>query len=156
MARPLPPLAPGGWPGAPPPPPRPKRAPGGGHTALFLAQGGGAGRGTVGFSAWVVLVWPPPRRGPELIRPATLMLALVAARVTLGGLTVLTRRDVWINSFHVVCGALVLTTSLVLTLRSWRVQFGHDTVGLKADTTIDPLQAVGLKADAATASVRSV
>ena len=44
-------------------------------------------------------------------------------QVTLGALTVLSRRDIWINSFHVVCGALVLATSLVLTLRSWRVQF---------------------------------
>jgi hypothetical protein len=54
------------------------------------------------------------------------MLALVATQVTLGALTVLTRRDVWINSVHVVCGALVLTTSLVLTLRSWRVRFTHE------------------------------
>ena len=44
-------------------------------------------------------------------------------QVTLGALTVLSRRNVWINSLHVVCGALVLATSLVLTLRSWRVQF---------------------------------
>ena len=43
--------------------------------------------------------------------------------MTLGALTVLSRRDVWINSAHVVCGALVLTTSLVLTLRAWRVTF---------------------------------
>ena len=35
-------------------------------------------------------------------------LALVAVQVTLGALTVLSRRDVWINSVHVVCGALVL------------------------------------------------
>ena len=45
---------------------------------------------------------------------------LVAVQVTLGALTVLSRRDVWINSVHVVCGALVLATSLVITLRSWR------------------------------------
>ena len=44
-------------------------------------------------------------------------------QVTLGALTVLSPRNPWINSFHVVCGALVLTTSLVLTLRSWRVRF---------------------------------
>ena len=49
-------------------------------------------------------------------------LALVAIQVTLGALTVLSRRDPWINSVHVVCGALVLTTSLVITLRCWRVQ----------------------------------
>jgi len=49
-----------------------------------------------------------------------LLIALVAVQITLGALTVLTRRDPWINSFHVVCGAMVLTTSLVLTLRTWR------------------------------------
>ena len=55
---------------------------------------------------------------PELMRPAMLIVALVAIQVTLGALTVLSRRDPLINSFHVVCGALVLTTSLVITLRS--------------------------------------
>jgi hypothetical protein len=34
---------------------------------------------------------------------------------------------------HVVCGALVLTTSLVLTLRSWRARFAAAARdGLKA------------------------
>jgi len=66
----------------------------------------------------------PHRR--ELARPAMLIVALVATQITLGALTVLTRRNVTINSLHVVCGALVLTTSLVITLRSWRVKFGAD------------------------------
>ena len=61
----------------------------------------------------------------ELMRPAALIVALVALQVSLGALTVLTRRDPWINSFHVVCGALVLTTSLVITLRSWRGRFAY-------------------------------
>ena len=65
----------------------------------------------------------PHRR--ELMRPALLIVALVAVQVTLGALTVLSRRDPWINSFHVVCGAMVLTTSLVLTLRSWRGSFAY-------------------------------
>jgi cytochrome c oxidase assembly protein subunit 15 len=56
----------------------------------------------------------------ELTRPATLIVALVAMQVTLGALTVLSRRDPLTNSFHVLCGALVLTTSLVITLRAWR------------------------------------
>jgi heme a synthase len=59
------------------------------------------------------------RAQPALTRPAALVVALVAMQVTLGALTVLSGRDPWINSVHVVCGALVLTTSLVLTLRSW-------------------------------------
>ena len=65
----------------------------------------------------------PARRRRELTSPPLCSPALVAVQVTLGGLTVLSQRDVWINSLHVVCGALVLTTSLVLTLRTWRVRF---------------------------------
>jgi cytochrome c oxidase assembly protein subunit 15 len=68
-------------------------------------------------------VWYHHRSRKELVRPATLIVCLVAVQVTLGALTVLSQRDVWINSLHVVCGALVLTTSLVLTLRTWRVRF---------------------------------
>lgn len=68
-------------------------------------------------------VWYHHRDQPRLTRPATLLVALVMVQVTLGALTVLTQRDVWINSIHLVCGALVLTTSLVLTLRSWRIRF---------------------------------
>jgi cytochrome c oxidase assembly protein subunit 15 len=71
-------------------------------------------------------VWYHHRGRPELIRPATLIVLLVATQVTLGALTVLSRRDVWINSVHVVCGALVFATSLVLTLRTWRAAFAID------------------------------
>jgi cytochrome c oxidase assembly protein subunit 15 len=60
------------------------------------------------------------RRRSELMRPLRLIVALVAIQITLGALTVLSLRDPWINSFHVVCGALVLTTSLVIALRTWR------------------------------------
>jgi heme a synthase len=68
------------------------------------------------------------RDRPELLRPAALLVALVAVQITLGALTVLSRRDPWINSFHVVCGAMVLTTSLVVTLRSWRERFAFEGV----------------------------
>jgi cytochrome c oxidase assembly protein subunit 15 len=73
------------------------------------------------------------RDHPELFRPAMLIVALVAAQVTLGALTVLSRRDPWINSFHVVCGAMVLTTSLVITLRSWRGSFANAAVRVGAE-----------------------
>jgi cytochrome c oxidase assembly protein subunit 15 len=74
-------------------------------------------------------VWYFRRKRRELTRPAALLVALVTAQATLGALTVLTRRDILINSLHVVCGALVLTTSLVLTLRSWRGMFMREGVG---------------------------
>jgi heme A synthase len=39
-------------------------------------------------------------------------------QVTLGALTVLSGRQPWINNLHVVGGAVVLTTSLVITVWS--------------------------------------
>jgi hypothetical protein len=36
---------------------------------------------------------------------------------------VLSALNVWITSLHVVCGALVLATSLTVTLKSWRSLF---------------------------------
>ena len=54
----------------------------------------------------------------ELIRPSLLLSLLVAVQITLGALTVLTGKHYVINSLHVVTGAMVLGTSLVLTLRS--------------------------------------
>ena len=62
-------------------------------------------------------------RRTELRRPSFLLLALLAAQITLGALTVLSGRDHIINSLHVVTGALVLATSLVLTLRACRPRF---------------------------------
>jgi cytochrome c oxidase assembly protein subunit 15 len=59
----------------------------------------------------------------ELRRPSLLLTALVAIQITLGALTVLTGKHFIINSLHVVTGAMVLGTSLVLTLRAYRPRF---------------------------------
>jgi cytochrome c oxidase assembly protein subunit 15 len=75
---------------------------------------------TLGVLTVFTYVWSRHRTRRDLMRPALLIVALVATQVTLGALTVLSRRDPLINSVHVVCGALVLATSLVLTLRAWR------------------------------------
>ena len=58
------------------------------------------------------------RRHGELVRPSVLLLVLLAAQITLGAYTVLTERHYIINSLHVVTGASVLVTSLVLALRA--------------------------------------
>jgi cytochrome c oxidase assembly protein subunit 15 len=55
----------------------------------------------------------------ELMRPALLLLALLVTQVTLGAFVVLTALQPLVNTAHVVNGALVLGTSLVLTLRAW-------------------------------------
>ena len=62
-------------------------------------------------------------RRAELRRPANLLFVLVAFQITLGALTVLSQKQFIINSLHVVNGALVLVTSLVLTLRAHRSRF---------------------------------
>jgi cytochrome c oxidase assembly protein subunit 15 len=61
----------------------------------------------------------------ELRRPAMLLSCLVLGQVTLGAFVIWSGRNVAINTAHVVVGALTLATSLVLTLRSHRVQFGN-------------------------------
>ena len=68
-------------------------------------------------------VWFHHRSIGLFTRPALLALALVVVQISLGGLTVLSRRAVSINTAHVAVGALLLATSLVMTLRSWRVRF---------------------------------
>jgi cytochrome c oxidase assembly protein subunit 15 len=62
-------------------------------------------------------------RRSELRRPAVLLLLLLTLQITLGALTVLSHKQFIINSLHVVNGALVLVTSLVLTLRAHRPRF---------------------------------
>jgi heme a synthase len=62
-------------------------------------------------------------RHRELARPALVLLFLVAMQITLGAFVIWSRKDPVINTAHVVNGALVLATSLVLTLRSFRSGF---------------------------------
>jgi cytochrome c oxidase assembly protein subunit 15 len=63
------------------------------------------------------------RRRSELVRPSLLLLVLLALQITLGAMTVLTAKHYIINSLHVVTGASVLVTALVLTLRAHRARF---------------------------------
>jgi len=64
----------------------------------------------------------------ELLRPSILLLALVTLQITLGAFTVLSGKEYIINSLHVVTGASVLVTTLILTLRAHRARFG-DVLG---------------------------
>jgi cytochrome c oxidase assembly protein subunit 15 len=74
------------------------------------------------------------RRRLELLRPSILLLVLVSVQVTLGALTILSRKEYVINSLHVVTGGCVLITTLVLTLRAHRARFAdaHATAGDEA------------------------
>lgn len=62
-------------------------------------------------------------RRPELRRPALLLLVLLCTQVTLGAYVIWTAKQFVVNSAHVATGAMVLGTSLVLTLRAHRARF---------------------------------
>jgi heme a synthase len=72
-------------------------------------------------------VWYHYRGVRALVRPATLLVLLIAIQIALGAFVVLTGRAVPVNSAHVAVGALVLVTSLVLTLRTHREKFPDAT-----------------------------
>jgi len=91
--------------------------------AIHYAHRVGALLATAAIFATASHVWFHHRDRKELRRPATLLAVLVLVQISLGGLIVLTKKDVAINTAHVVSGALVLATSLVLTLRSHRARF---------------------------------
>ena len=71
-------------------------------------------------------VWFHHGRRRDLVRPAGWLVLLVAVQVTLGAFVVWSGLQPLINTSHVVNGALVLATSLVLTLRSFRCRFDVD------------------------------
>src|SRR4051812_24924223 len=91
--------------------------------AIHFAHRVGAATVTLLMLATAGHVFYHHGRRRELVRPAILLLVLVALQLTLGALTVLTQKQFIINSLHVVNGALVLVTSLVLTLRVHRARF---------------------------------
>ena len=63
-----------------------------------------------------------PRRA-ELMRPAVGLLVLLSMQITLGAFVIWSGKNPAINTVHVVNGALVLGTSLMLTLRCYRAGF---------------------------------
>jgi cytochrome c oxidase assembly protein subunit 15 len=80
---------------------------------------------TLAILASVGHVWYHHRSRRELLRPAMLLVILVLIQVTLGAMVVWSGLQPVINTAHVVNGALVLATSLVLTLRTYRSRFGN-------------------------------
>lgn len=65
-------------------------------------------------------VWHWHRQRRDLVRPAMLLVLFVCSQATLGAFVVMSALQPIINTAHVVNGALVLGTSLVLTLRVYR------------------------------------
>jgi heme a synthase len=91
--------------------------------AIHFAHRVGALAVTIAILITAFQVFRRFRDRRELRDPAILLVGLLMVQVTLGALTVLTSKQFIINSLHVVTGALVLGTSLVLTLRAYRPRF---------------------------------
>lgn len=87
--------------------------------ALHFAHRVGALVVTAAIIATAAYVRRRHRAETALGRPAFLMVLLVAVQVSLGGFVVLTGLQPGVNTAHLVNGALLLATSLVLTLRSY-------------------------------------
>ena len=88
--------------------------------------------------------WHRHNTAPRLRRPALLLVLLVAVQVTLGAFVVWSGLQPVINTAHVVNGALLLATSLVLTLRSFRPRFEAATRSSSIDMTA-PVRPIGAR-----------
>jgi cytochrome c oxidase assembly protein subunit 15 len=94
-----------------------------GAIAVHFAHRAGALLVTTAIVATSAHVWYHHGRRRELVRPATLLVLFVGVQITLGAFVVWSKLQPIVNTAHVVNGALVLGTSIVLTLRSFRVRF---------------------------------
>lgn len=96
--------------------------------AIHFAHRVGAVLATAGVFATAGHIVYHHRGRRELMRPAILLTVLVLVQGTLGAFVVLSGLQPLINTAHVVNGALVLGTSVVLTLRTFRARFAAGPV----------------------------
>ena len=77
---------------------------------------------------------------PVLTRPASVMAFLVLLQGTLGGLVVWTSKAVLPNTLHVGTGALLLATSVILTLASRRLSWLAESHRVESPSTLEVLE----------------
>jgi len=104
--------------------------------AIHFAHRAGALLVIGAIFATAVHVWRHHRDRRELLRPAMLLVLLVCSQATLGALVVLSGLHPAVNTAHVVNGALVLGTALVLTLRAHRIARVPTVAGAQAKKAI--------------------
>jgi cytochrome c oxidase assembly protein subunit 15 len=80
------------------------------------------------LTAWRIWTRHPERL--ELLNPAGTVAGLVLVEIALGGLVVMTGRNLEIDTAHLAAGALILATSVVIALRAYRPLFGSDAAWL--------------------------
>jgi cytochrome c oxidase assembly protein subunit 15 len=91
--------------------------------------------GALVVTVWVLIVaarvWSRHGRRRELMRPVWLLVFAVSTQIALGAFVVLSRRQPVINTLHVATGAVILATSLVIALRTYRAHFGSASPGVQ-------------------------
>ena len=91
--------------------------------AIHYAHRAGALVVSIMILATTLHVFAHERSRRELVGPSVLLLVLLAVQVMLGAFVIWSGKQFVINSLHVMTGASVLATSLVLTLRAHRARF---------------------------------
>lgn len=66
-----------------------------------------------------VRIWRSHRSQPLLLRPMIVLFSLLWVQLTLGAFTIWTEKAATVTTFHVATGALILGTSVLLTLRAF-------------------------------------
>ena len=108
------------------------------HIAIHFAHRAGAAAVTLLVLATAGLVRFHHRCRRGLVRTADALVGFVALQIALGAFVIWSGKDVMVNTAHVVNGALVLGTSVVLTLRCWRAAFETSPAGSPAPERPDP------------------
>jgi cytochrome c oxidase assembly protein subunit 15 len=93
--------------------------------AIHFAHRAGALVVTMAILMNAGYIWQRHGSRRELTRPVWLLVTAVSFQIALGALVVLSGKQPVINTLHVAIGAIVLVTSVVLTLRSYRASFGE-------------------------------
>lgn len=113
--------------------------------AIHFAHRVGALIAATGAIATAAHVFYHHPRRLELMRPAIALTILVALQVTLGAFVVWSGKNPFINTTHVVTGALVLGTSLTLTLRTFRIGFERLVQPIRTITPVSNQQMQGAR-----------
>ncbi len=92
-----------------------------GGVAIHYAHRVGAVVVTLAIVALATVVMKRHAADSWIVGPARLLVLLVVVQIGLGGLTIWTMKAVLPTTAHVAVGASILATSLVLTLRSFRL-----------------------------------
>ena len=95
--------------------------------AIHFGHRLGAAIVSLAIVSTVADIWRRFRHRTELTSASMVLLLLVLTQLTLGAFVVLSHLQPWVNSLHVVVGAMTLATSLVIALRAWQVRFPRES-----------------------------